>query len=708
MDIENTLDENKRTGIQTAEPTGSQQISMIPFTRRDLITQSSKNLKQKTFLNSVNHVHFMCGQIFANIVHTVTNQEYLIRVTPEPCRGTEITCALPENIPCGTNELELKTLLIDDGKIISVMPVETISLNSSSFKARIQEKGYIFSERNGKRFRCSFVTATIKQEENVIEGILDDFNPNGLKIVPNDSFETWIVKIDLSKNLNIDLYRQEQCVFSGPCRCIRKEDEGNAVILEPLNIEWSIYKGIYIGKKNRNPRLNLVPSPKITFDHPFIRNRVTYDISDITSSGFSIHERIDQSFLMPGMIIKDMDIVHAGEITLRCDAQIVYAKKRDNRTLRFGFAILDIEVKTYNRLFNILSNAEDPNAQISYEVEMNALWDFFFESGFFYPEKYLCISRYKEEFKNTYEKLYHNCQEIFASITYQENGKIYGHVSLIKAYEKTWMVHHLAAKHMGRKRTGLFVLNQILNYLDGFYRMPSIGMKYLIFYFRPENKFPDFFFGDACRSYNQPTRCSMDIFAHLTLDLLPQTSDMPDGWSIRISSPEDIEEMKKSYEQISGGLMIDAFCLDTEDCEEKSLETVYAEKGLNRKYNCHTLICNDERKAYLIADHSNKGINLSELLNSVKVFVPDAESVPWNVMHHAISKCGHDYGTKNITLHVFPCEYLDSVGVNYEKRYNMWVLDVRYIDQIIDYIKQKYRFTLLKMAKSFLKDLFRK
>jgi hypothetical protein len=37
---------------------------------------------------------------------------------------------------------------------------------------------------------------------------------------------------------------------------------------------------------------------------------------------------------------------------------------------------------------------------------------------------------------------------------------------------------------MGRKRTGLFVLNHILNYFDGLYRMPSIGMDYMIFYFR--------------------------------------------------------------------------------------------------------------------------------------------------------------------------------------------------------------------------------
>ena len=588
------------------------------------------------------------------------------------------------------------------------MPIETMSITGSAFKVKIQEKGYVFSERNGKRFRCRMVSASIRQGENVIEGMLDDFNPSGLKIVLNDSHETWFPGIDLSKNLNIDLYRQGQCVFSGPCRCIRTEDESNAVILEPLNIKRSIYKGIYIGKKNRNPRLNLVPRPKIIFEHPFIRSRVTYDISDITSSGFSVHERTDQSLLIPGMIINEMNIVHAGEISLRCDAQIVYAKKQDNRSIRFGFAILDIEIVTYNRLFNIISSAEDPYSQISYEVDMNSLWDFFFESGFFYPEKYLCISQYKEEFKNTYEKLYHNCPEIFASITYQENSKIYGHVSLIKAYEETWMVHHLAAEHMGRKRTGLFVLNQILNYLDGFYRMPSIGMKYLIFYFRPENRFPDFFFGDACRAYNNPSRCSMDLFAHLTLDLIPETPDLPDGWSIRTSSSEDIAEMKNSYKQVSGGLMIDAFCLDIENHGRESLEVVYAGKDLKRLSHCHTLLYKEERKAYLIADHSNKGINLSELLNSIKVIVPDVKSVPWKVMHHAISMCGRDYGTKNITLHVFPCEYLDHVKINYEKRYNLWVLDVRYIDEIIHHIKQKYRFTFMKIAKSFLKGIFRK
>ncbi len=65
------------------------------------------------------------------------------------------------------------------------------------------------------------------------------------------------------------------------------------------------------------------------------------------------------------------------------------------------------------------------------------------------PDKYRCISQYKETFKGTYEHLYHHCPEIFSSLTYQMNDQIYGHVSIIKAYPSTWMVHHLAALPMG-------------------------------------------------------------------------------------------------------------------------------------------------------------------------------------------------------------------------------------------------------------------
>jgi hypothetical protein len=411
---------------------------------------------------------------------------------------------------------------------------------------------------------------------------------------------------------------------------------------------------------------------------------------------------------MPGMITDEASIELAGGLNIKCPVQVVYGEKKRNKFIQYGFMITDIDVKSYNQLFNVITRADDPYARVSYDVEMVSLWNFFFESGFIYPEKYTCIEQYKDDFKNTYEKLYHHCPDLFANLTYERNGVIYGHVSLIKAYEKTWLVNHLAAKRMGIKVTGLNVLNQILNYLDIFSRMPSIGMKYMIFYFRPENSFPNYFFGGYCRAVDNPSHLSIDVFAYMTLEVPSSISTLPDNWALREGTAQDIQDLRSSYKMLSAGLMVDAFCLHMPKASGGSLEDIYAKHGLKRRCNLYTLLHDNKPQAYFVADHSDKGINMSELINNMKIIVPQDSCVPWNVLQKAICECGREYGTKTITLMIFPCDYLDSQGVQYKKRYAMWVIEAKYFHSTIDIIKNMARFSLFKYVKRTFNNFIRR
>jgi hypothetical protein len=459
----------------------------------------------------------------------------------------------------------------------------------------------------------------------------------------------------------------------------------------------------YHERKYRSPRLNLIPSPSVVFEHPFISKGVQYDIVDLNTSGFSIEEKSDRVLFISGMIFRDMEIVFSGEFSLRCSAQVVYSRKQLRGITKFGFLIIDIDPATYTRLFNLLTRTDDPHSLASAKVSTDSLWDFFFRSGFIYPEKYQCISQYKENFKDVYEHLYHNCPEIFSSLTYQMNEQIYGHVSIIKAYPSTWMVQHLAALPMGTKRTGLFVLNQILNYLDGFHRMPSIGMKYLVFNYRPDNKFPNYFFGGVCRNLNAPHMCSVDQFAYLTYSLPETTTSLPAGWGIRACERDDITALHEAYGRHSQGLMIEAFCLGSNDT---TLWNTYEQLGLKRSCSAYVLTQDGDRMAFFIIDQSNRGLNLSDLLNSIKIIMPypDPKVLPWDVLQSSISFLGRGYNTPNVVLQVFPSYYLDAADVHYPKKYCMWIAKTKYFDPHFDAIRQMTRFKYIKFIKSIIEE----
>jgi hypothetical protein len=632
------------------------------------------------------------------MVHPLTKEELLFWVLPGPCIGAELICTLPEGTPLSFDNFLIKGLVIDNGQSIIVMQVDPVKVSSRSITMKFRKTGTIYHTRHAKRFYCHLVDAVLKQGDREIEGSLEEFNPSGLRIALKGDITAVRLSLNSDAEISIHLTSGDECIFSGIGNLIRVEESNNVLVVNPLNIPQQRYKQ----RKIRNPRMIFAPSPKVIFNHPFTLKRVTFDVIDITTSGFSVEADSDTSLLIPGMIIGTVTITRPGLFNLKCSAQVVHASPQRKNRVKYGFAINDTDVVTYNQLFDMYSNAIDRHANVSRDVNMDLLWEFFFESGFIYPNKYSCFSQYKEDYKKTYEKLYHSSPEIFANFTYQENDAIYGHVSIIKSYERTWMIHHLAAKPMGTKRTGLFVLNHILNYFDGFCRMPSIGMDYMIFYFRPDNKFPDHFFGGFCREYKNPQGCSMDCFAYITQPLTATKTALPENWTLSECSRDDIAELRASYKMLSGGLMVEAFCLDGRIDSAGSISDLYRKYGLKREYKAHALKHGGKTKAYLIVDESDMGVNLSELLNSIKIIVTDKTDLPWSILKSSVGVFSGLYRTANVPVLVYPYRYADEQAIPYSKKYNLWVLSSRASDDYSEHLKTQAK---IRPARLFLKIL---
>ncbi len=676
---------------------------VIPFRRSDLKRSprsffKTRRIKQKSFINALNFRNFINDHIYVQAVHTCSKEKFLIMAYPGTCSNGRVTMTLPEQSLLSFDNYILEALLIDNGMTVMVMDMDLLSVSDRSFCAELHQFGFAYHSRRERRFPCRMVDAVIRAGDGEYSGTLDEFNASSLRINLKD--KQWVehdAAQTSSQPIVIELFRGGETIFSGPTKLVRVEKHSHAVVFSPLNIEQKKYNE----RKFRNTRLALAPAPQAMFVHPFTNKSAMYDICDITTSGFSFLMESDYAIIVPGMIFPKLQVVFAGGLSLECSAQALYLKKQQGNLTKVGFLITDMDPVTYTRLFNILTRADDPHSLASSKVPIDALWEFFFRSGFIYPDKYLCLSNNKERFKNTYEKLYHDCPEIFSSLTYQRNDLIYGHVSIVKAYPFAWMVQHLAALPMGNKRTGLFILKQMLNYLDGFHRMPSIGMKYLMFNYRPDNKFPNYFFGGVCTILNAPYMCSVDEFAYLTHRLPEEENGVPDGWSIKACNQEDLVALHEAYHRHSPGLMIDSFGLEVDD---NALWDSFESRGLKRRCASYVLTRDKRRVCFFIVDQSDQGLNMSDLLNSIKVIIPDPDPqyLPWRILLDVLSCLGKEYGAEDIVLQVFPSSYLDKAGVHYPKKYCLWIAKTSYFDPYYDAIRGMTHFSVLKYFKSYV------
>ena len=498
-------------------------------------------------------------------------------------------------------------------------------------------------------------------------------------------------------------------IFSASCNCIRQTSDQTTrnIVFAPAISQTSRF----LKKKSRNPRVETTPLSNITFDHPATKEKIKLDIYDLSTSGFAVYVSAEEDVLMTGMIIPDLTINYGGGLKIQCKAQVLYRREDKKKSIHYGFVILDMDVVSYDRLSHIVMNIIDPGIHIADEVDVDQLWEFLFESGFIYPKKYDLVQTYRQRMKETYRRLYRDNPEIIAQMTYQRNGRIYGHVSMIRSYERTWMVHHLAARPLNNKRVGLQILKQIVRYFDGIYRLPSFGMDYMMFYFRPENHFPDHFFGGFARHLNNPRACSLDLFSYLSYPTSGVPQPLPEGWSLEPFMSTDFDELDRFYRNASGGLLLKVLRLDKEQEDTESLSQLYARHGFKRSYQSFSLKEKGMLKAVLIVNKSDPGLSLSDFLNGIKILVNDAAGLPWEMLSAAISQLAGSFTIDKIPILVYPSSYLEAKGVPSKKQYNLWILDVYYGREYGEYMmgemmantKMRLKFLIRFLIKKYLK-----
>ena len=347
----------------------------------------------------------------------------------------------------------------------------------------------------------------------------------------------------------------------------KQNGQNREIVVAPIQDLMQRFKA----KVFRNPRRQTSPPLYAAFEHPFMKKFVQREIFDISTTGFSIYDKSEEAVLMPGIIIPDMTISYAGILKIHCKIQVIYQK--GETSIRFGMAILDMDLVNYNNLNKLLDSIPGVGQGITNEINLDELWDLFFDTNFMYPAKYRHIETFREAFQETYRKLYGNASAIAKHFTCQKNGRIYSHVSLLRAYDKAWMIHHHAARPMNDKFMGFIVIKQLILYLNGAHLLPSAHMDYTFCYLRPENKFNERLYTGFTQEQSNAKITSLDLFSYHTYEAETHPAPLPSGWSLQECSASDLWELKQFYNHHSGGLLLDMLCLDRQSARRNLLKT---------------------------------------------------------------------------------------------------------------------------------------
>jgi hypothetical protein len=656
------------------------------------VIKKESSLNKKALIDKLNYKNFQNETIHVNFIHNNDKRIISYDTNPQPCFGKRLICLWIQRPDLSKllNAYHFHNLTFNDGQNLVTINCVLRSINSKGICFNLPETATEFSSRKSRRFTCEKLNVSLMQNGVVFNGKLIDFSQISFRVevvsTINEPFQ-WINSKDL---INLVVSSEEDLLYTGQCKIIKQSGgtKQKNIILQPVND--SIQR--FTPKTHRSNRLKLSPSPDIAFTHPFTDKYVNLKVIDISGSGFSVEDDEESSVLVTGMIIPDLRLVFANNFWFKCKTQVVYRKifkVDENRNMvKCGIVFLDMNPNDHMRLLSLLHQADNKNLYISNAVDMHELWAFFFNSGFIYPKKYAFLSDNKEKIKQTFEKLYAGDSSIVRHFTWQKKGSILGHLSMLRFYENTWLIHHLAAlKSDQRFKIGNEILQQIGSYTYDSHRLFSSHMSYLMCYFRPDNKFPNHFFGGVARNIDNSKACSLDKFAYTHYHNHNKTKTrLNDSWKLTKVTYDDLSDLENFYEQSSGGLMIQAFDLSPEPemMARNELANEYKKMNLKRKRLLFSLKHNESLKAVLLLNISDVSLNLSGLTNCISLFLIDPENLSMEIVFSSISELSHEYDLKKIPLLLYPHTFADSLSISYEKLYNLWVLDTQFSD---DYFK---------------------
>jgi hypothetical protein len=613
--------------------------------------------------------------------------------------GSEFECRWAEETDWASlvQNHELKYLLVPRGeRFIQAIP-EVIAIDAQGCRLALPETSYEITHRRVERQRCHGITVHLLQNSSSFSGSLLDFTAASFRVdlraEPPQSLE-WI---DTTLPVQVIFHSGSQTLYSSECRIIRTTPGRNtrSYVLEPLRHEIQRYHKAEF----RSERRILTPSPNIIFRHPLTQKRVELKLADLSGSGFAVEEDEPASVLLPGLILPEVELAFGNLFRIRCSAQVVFRKPlpgaEGKPRVRCGLALIDVSARDHVRLLGILHQVRDKNAYVCNDVDPDALWDFLFETGFIYPSKYAQIEKNKKEIKETYAKLYGRSPDIARHFIYQDNGVILGHMATLRFWERTWLIHHHAARKSALPKAGLFVLDQIGRFVHETYRIRGLHMDYMVFYYRPQNRFPNRVFGGVARHINNPKICSLDPFAFVRIEDPPENgSHLPPAWKIEAATAADLEDLGCFYEGASGGVMLKAMDLDPVGWQEEGLCREFQHHGFKRERHLFALREGGRLKALLIVNISDIGLNLADLVHCINVLIVDPRALSPAVLFAALRQALRATGQHGIPALIFPLSYAEENAIPIEKVYHLWAYDIhghsqkyyKYLSRLMKYI----------------------
>jgi hypothetical protein len=352
---------------------------------------------------------------------------------------------------------------------------------------------------------------------------------------------------------------------------------------------------------------------------PFASSWQRFPVINLTSRGLAV--RIGHEHLFPvGTRVPRVRLRFADGQVLTCPAR-VRSLFPEGGGLRCGLELEWDPSDHKTRVAHAIATAGRRDVVTMTGVEPPAIWQLLERSGFLYAEKKAAVDQLAAQ--QTLARLAADESDVFKGAVVIRDGSPHGHIAAIRAYSKTWIVHHLSALPGGRQDSSLarILVLSILEYLE---QRPDA--EWIRAFYRPENRWPARVFGSVARLMSDSRLSTYQVLRYLRPDGQSAAPVAAPGLRVRPAEPGDLEAAEAMFVGRANHIGLSAEDLCASELRLDTVAQCYRPLGLERRREVLLAERAGRPVGFALLEISSPGLNLSELTSAFRVFVPGGES----------------------------------------------------------------------------------
>lgn len=461
---------------------------------------------------------------------------------------------------------------------------------------------------------------------------------------------------------------------------------------------------------NRTARRTPILDDKPCFfsaEHPLFPGRkLMGQVFEISTSGLSC------------VLEKTSFPVVPGTRFLNCQLQLPFCESRvmsfevahvdfrsdgENNQFKVGGQFIDAPVELIKDITNYSQTTQAACVEEATEADLDLLWEFMFETNFVYQNKRKQLQNSSKEILETYHKLLSQENSLARKLIFKEDDEIKGHVSAIRFYDKSWIIQHLNALKSDNSSAAQAVVQSIVDFFYDDKAHQNNETFYVMSFYRPDNLYPTILFGESANRINDPLKSCLIDFAFGIYDY--SQFHRNSKYQIVEDAREDLTDLADhliAQDQIS---LVRALGLDSADGIKLKVGEDYKKIGLFRERHLLSSKTNG-LKVYALVECGSPGLNLSELTNSIQIFVEGSKlnelnDLVKNLLVEAFEKYFEPRGLAPVVL--TPVDSAQFDGVRWSKIYRCWITSaqaVRDFDRVSQSVAGEFKELVKQVRKS--------